>query len=568
MVSRNRNERALYTYDQRNKLKKHIINPNINFMKRPNLLLDLMGASLLVFALTSCSESEKKNPVPAEIQKSLLMTALNSNPELSKFTEAFQTLDLSSSQATGLTILALKNDAIGEEGLSSELLKRHILEASYTPSQLSEQSTVTSFGGLELVVKTTEGLVALNNTPIGLQLTVGNSMLYSLDKPIPSYNTYLGLGTDFTVGKSRVLRLRPEMIDLDDATFEWTQEFEGQTTTISNNPNYDFITLTPGTYTLTLKATKPSGEKREFVKTATVTVTEPENELSPYPNRVFDWTPAPGLNLDFGKATTKDEALSYALSGLDKGRTNLYATGAFGGYIVMGFDHTIMNKPGYCDFTTQSQVKQYLGWSDPSPCVIWVAYDENGNGKPDEDEWYEIKGSEYGGENDLGMQTYTYNTVAEEKKGYAWTRQGDGATGYVVNYTDNYGGMTLNIKIPFWVADKDTYTLSGRELKGVLRPDLGDNNPYNKLQPFAWGYACNNPNGYPQSAIDIDWAVDKDGKSVRLPGIDFIKIVNAIQGNAGAMGEYRLQLEAVEDLHLQVSLDPITTEQAQAPIVE
>ena len=102
-------------------------------------------------------------------------------------------------------------------------------------------------------------------------------MLYSLDKPIPSYNTYLGLGTDFTVGKSRVLRLRPEMIDLDDATFEWTQEFEGQTTTISSNPNYDFITLTPGTYTLTLKATKPSGEKREFVKTATVTVTEPEN---------------------------------------------------------------------------------------------------------------------------------------------------------------------------------------------------------------------------------------------------------------------------------------------------
>lgn len=206
MVSRNRNGRALCTYDQRNKLKKQIINPNINFMKRPNLLLDLMGASLLVFALTSCSESEKKNPVPAEIQKSLLMTALNSNPELSKFTEAFQTLDLSSSQATGLTILALKNDAIGEEGLSSELLKRHILEASYTPSQLSEQSTVTSFGGLELVVKTTEGLVALNNTPIGLQLTVGNSMLYSLDKPIPSYNTYLGLGTDFTVGKSRVLR--------------------------------------------------------------------------------------------------------------------------------------------------------------------------------------------------------------------------------------------------------------------------------------------------------------------------------------------------------------------------
>lgn len=75
----------------------------------------------------------------------------------------------------------------------------------------------------------------------------------------------------------------------------------------------------------------------------------------------------------------------------------MVSLGGFGGYIVVGFDHTIENKSGLCDFRVLGNAFYANGASDygsSEPGVIQVCYDANGNGLPD-DGWYEIAGSSY-----------------------------------------------------------------------------------------------------------------------------------------------------------------------------
>lgn len=512
-------------------------------MKRLNVMVKVLAVSLLIYGLWSCEKVKKEEFTPAQNEQKLLLAALESDLELSQFTEQFRSLDLSASSATGFTILAVKNGAL-KDGITAGVLKRHILEKAYTPSDLSEAGKVKSLGGDQLVVKTTEGIVALNNTPIGTHKVVGSSTLFVLDEVIHEDNKFLGIKSEFSVDLSRVLPLRPEVIELEDATFEWTQEFKGENSVVSKELNYDFITLVSGEYHLSIQATSPNG--KTLMASTTVTVAEPEEELKPNPVRVLDFVPAPGLNQP-EEFKTKQIALDKAFEQMKGGGGNLYL-GAFGGYLIVGFDHTIMNRPGYCDFTTQ------YGGGDTniSPSTIWVAYDANGNGNPDDEEWYEIKGSEHGGDNDLGMQTYTYKTKKDEG-GYAWTTQ-SGESGLVADEPP-----FVNIKIAPWLADAgETFTLSGRQLKPVKK----EGNMFGEILPFAWGYACNQPNNSNQAAIDIDWAIDKDGNSVHLPGVDFIKVINAIQGMRPYMGEYRYQVKAIQDLHLLSK--EITTEEAQS----
>lgn len=505
------------------------------------LILKTLILSLLVAGFASCSDDPDKEVLtPAQSEQKLILAALESRPELSEFTEAFRSLDLGSSTATGFTILAIKND-VAEGGITADILKRHILEKAYTPSALTEEGKVKSLGGIELVVKTTEGVVALNNAPIGTHTVIGNSTLYILDEVIPAENTFLGLAPEFAVTISRVVALRPEVIDLDNASFEWNQEFDGNKSVISEALNHDFITLVPGEYKLTVTAKQPNG--KTLSATTTITVTEPEEDLSAFPNRIFDFTPAPGQYVTL-YGDTKDQALNTVFEQLKEGKGNVYM-GAFGGQMVVGFDHTIMNRPGFCDFTTR------YGGGNASPSIIWVAYDTNGNGKPDDDEWYEIKGSEYGGENDLGIQSFTYQTTKSDG-GFPWTTQ-SGETGHVLD-----SPPFATVDVAPWLTSEPTFTLTGRQLK----PIIDESNTFKPALPFAWGYAANQPNNSKQAAIDIDWAVDADGNKVHLPGVDFIKVVNAIQGMRPMMGEYRYQVISIEDLHLQTV--EITTEEAQS----
>ncbi len=86
--------------------------------------------------------------------------------------------------------------------------------------------------------------------------------------------------------------------------------------------------------------------------------------------------------------------------------------------------------------------------------------------------------------------------------------------------------------------------------EGEHIPGMNDDNVYFVLYGFRYGYADNYPNIHNNSAIDIDWAIDKEGNRVDLPGIDFVKIYNGVNQENGWLGESSTEVERGEDLHL------------------
>ncbi|MDE6404011.1 MAG: hypothetical protein K2K86_09435, partial [Muribaculaceae bacterium] len=62
---------------------------------------------------------------------------------------------------------------------------------------------------------------------------------------------------------------------------------------------------------------------------------------SAYSTRVYDYTPAPGQFINdvaMGRLADVNEAANYAFERLEQGQ--FVSLGAFGGYIVVGFDHS------------------------------------------------------------------------------------------------------------------------------------------------------------------------------------------------------------------------------------
>ena len=67
----------------------------------------------------------------------------------------------------------------------------------------------------------------------------------------------------------------------------------------------------------------------------------------------------------------------------------MVSLGGFGGYIVVGFDHSIQASGGYGGYDFSITGNQFSGSSEPG--VVWVMPDENGNGEPDDGPWYELR---------------------------------------------------------------------------------------------------------------------------------------------------------------------------------
>lgn len=124
-------------------------------------------------------------------------------------------------------------------------------------------------------------------------------------------------------------------------------------------------------------------------------------EKSPYITRVLDFRPAVGQFVnqlpEYKEGDTQEDMNRKVLEAIGNNKMGMVSLGGFGGYIVVGFDHTIENKSGLCDFRVLGNAFYANGASDygsSEPGVIQVCYDANGNGLPD-DGWYEIAGSSY-----------------------------------------------------------------------------------------------------------------------------------------------------------------------------
>lgn len=346
------------------------------------------------------------------------------------------------------------------------------------------------------------------------------------------------------VGKGNNVEL--EVTESDSEKYRLTQNEEGDIL---------FASVEAGSYSVKLT----SGN---FVTEYTIIVSERQKEISGYTANVFDYLPAPGQFVNklpaYKEGDTHEDMVTKVASAITGSKGSFITLGGWGGSVVVGFDHTIVNIEGKCDFRIHGN--SFSGSAEPG--VIMVAYDKNKNGKPDEDEWYEIGGSgNFTAEKEpwyedalaAGGDLKTYRDY--EMTFYRPEVEDNNITNTYIRWTNNKGGEGHKVKnsyhrqpyFPQWIKeDKITY-------KGIKLADNGwdrsGSGTYFFLEYYSYGYADNFPNNDNRSAIDIDWAIDRDGKPANLPGIDFVKVINGVDKENGWLGEASTEVGKGEDLH-------------------
>ena len=256
--------------------------------------------------------------------------------------------------------------------------------------------------------------------------------------------------------------------------------------------------------------------------------------------KVFEYVPAPGQYINKMPAATADDTPETMRQKAEEAlkRGSVISLGGFGGYVVFGFDHTIVNKEG-ADFVVLGNA--FAGSSEPG--VIMVSFDANANGLPD-DEWYEIAGSEYHKPTTVINYKITYYKPESEpdnpnEPNYIRWTDNLGQEGYISK--NHFNTQTY---YPAWAGD--SYTLEGTFMEATVNNQSGNwTSP-----PYDWGYADNYPNSDIKAQIDIDWAVDKNGNHVKLEGIDFVKVYTGNRAEVGWLGEISTEVAGFVDLNL------------------
>ncbi|GEM_PF-509419 len=275
---------------------------------------------------------------------------------------------------------------------------------------------------------------------------------------------------------------------------------------------------------------------------------------SPYVANVLEYKPAPGQFIN--SSPWGDASSAQTLIGGINGTVSL---GAFGGYVILGFDHSIENDPANpygVDFTIFGN--PFTGWSEPG--IVYVMKDENNNGQAD-DTWYQLKGSDY----ELPSTDAAYSIMYANPGG-----------SFDVPWRD-YHNITGVVKAnayhtqPYYPSPTHFPTMNQRfERYGgtLIEGNVDDSNP-TYIQSFAldYGYADNHPKqggdpltqpdnpatigiieGAGGDAMKIEWAIDESGNTVVLDQIDFVKIQTGMNRNCGWLGEASTEVCGVVDV--------------------
>lgn len=220
---------------------------------------------------------------------------------------------------------------------------------------------------------------------------------------------------EYNMSAGRTIRLEPvSLTNAGDAVFQWS--VNGEQVQQGSDPALVFTPAEAGDYTIEGGMTKNG---LTVSRTIVVHAFEagrfyrPRTETSGAGfDRIYAYTPAPGQFVNAGPETiaTPGQACEYAQRQMAGG--GYVSLGAFGGYIVAGFDHSVdASADGYelavggNSFDTSSE-----------PGVVWVMQDENGDGLPN-DTWYELRGSEYDDPQTVHGYAVTYYRPASVRHG-------------------------------------------------------------------------------------------------------------------------------------------------------
>lgn len=287
---------------------------------------------------------------------------------------------------------------------------------------------------------------------------------------------------------------------------------------------------------------------------------------SDYATRVIEYRPAPGQFVNLEITTDPSGVLGPTASqgGTEPATEGIVSLGAFGGYIVLGFDRPVVNDPRHpygIDFTIiGNAISSGEGNESCEPGAVQVMKDLNGNGIPDDGPWYELAGSDYYLSSTRRNTSVTYtNPFYTNAHTIHWTAD-DGTSGAVLP-TAAHTQPYYPDPFLFPEIDDKSYTLRGNRIAGALDKRNPSGIKFNRTPAFGYadchgtpgGFDGTSPNNpyYPDEkgpvtdGFDISWAVDDDGNPVTLDQIDFIRIYTAGTGNAGWLGEWSSEIDAV-----------------------
>lgn len=146
----------------------------------------------------------------------------------------------------------------------------------------------------------------------------------------------------------------------------------------SDSGAYKFTPLKPGVYKIDYTAVNDGGvfsySYSVNVGVPTVPIT---SKSKAYTDTLYTFST---VVTELSKSETIDAAKSL------EGKKGFVAMSGSGGYLVLGFDHTVINETDKKDLIIYT--KKHKGYVLPEK--IWVMQDENGNREPD-DIWYELR---------------------------------------------------------------------------------------------------------------------------------------------------------------------------------
>lgn len=287
---------------------------------------------------------------------------------------------------------------------------------------------------------------------------------------------------------------------------------------------------------------------------------------NPFISRVVEYCPAPGQFVNELPKIKEGDDIEAVLASCTRSLANdkgeLVHLGGFGGYITLAFDHRIKNREGR-DFMVwgnafRADLNKSRGNSEPGAVMVMV--DENGNGLPDDGQWYELKGSGYDLPETIKNYKITYyrpdpnkaSTKAPVKPGHPDYVVDDSYIKWIDSEGDS-GYIEKNIyhDQSYWPLnrlDEDTITFTGTLLTNVAIDESGVGR-YWTYRIWDYGYVDNLPNNE-EEGFDIDWAIDGDGNPVKLDGIDFVRIYCCANVQAGWIGELSTEIMTAWDLNL------------------
>ena len=371
-----------------------------------------------------------------------------------------------------------------------------------------------------------------------LEIEVVENMPYEVVFPAPSYEQ--SVSTRYTFA-GRPVFLRPLLDYFENPQYRWSidgKPVEGETGRV-----YKFTPSSAGEYRITVSVTEMQNSISVESAVTVVCVNGSESSgyraasgaSSAYSNRVYEYTPAPGQFINetntggfTGSESTREAAVEYASKRIAK--QSYVSLGSFGGYIIVGFDHSIQNKGGY-DFAIQGNAFD----SSNEPGIVWVMQDVNGNGLPD-DEWYELRGSEYDNAETIRGYKITYTRPAEADAPVAWSDNtgGSGTIDRVKEHTQAY--------YPEWLGEQFTF-------EGTRLPDnIGKAGEKWTMEPFAWGYADNysaSDRTGMTNRLRISDAVTADGAPANLAQVDFIMVQTGVNAKAPLIGEVSTEVSGI-----------------------